>query len=283
MRLTKVALVDAGANQEADILIYKRRDPIDKALVDLDGDPRALAAAVDAALDAVQEAFASGNGDQAAALLTAAEETVDALLEVLGVADADEMAEEPLGKGALVASVTKSAEERVAELEAELTALSEMSNDDLAALKGIDVAKADAADELEKSRIEKADLSARIEKMERERRVESFVRKARDDFGDLAPAAELGAALEEVERVAPDAYKALDGVLKAVAARAATSLLFKELGGSGSDESTPFSKYESLVAKKLEANPEMSAVDAKAQVLRETPDLYKPASEVLNG
>lgn len=58
--------------------------------IDTDDDPGALAQAVDAAIDSAQVALAAGNPDQAAALLTAAEQTSDQLLEVLGVTDADE-------------------------------------------------------------------------------------------------------------------------------------------------------------------------------------------------
>lgn len=60
---------------------------------DPDEDAGALAAAVDATLDAVTAALEAGNVDQATALLTGAEATVDNLLEVLGVPDADDVAE----------------------------------------------------------------------------------------------------------------------------------------------------------------------------------------------
>jgi hypothetical protein len=63
---------------------------------DPDDDPGALAQALDAAIDAAQLALADDNPAQAAALLTAAEATSDALLAVLGLPDADE----PEGEGA---------------------------------------------------------------------------------------------------------------------------------------------------------------------------------------
>jgi hypothetical protein len=46
--------------------------------------------ALDAAIDAAQDALSEGNADQAAAILTAAEVTSDALLEMLGLPDADD-------------------------------------------------------------------------------------------------------------------------------------------------------------------------------------------------
>lgn len=215
MRLTKVALVDAGANQEADILIYKRAT-----------EPQTTEGAP------VADEISKQEHDDLAAQL--------------------------------------------AEAQATLTALDSMSPEELAALKGFEIAKADQTDELEQAKIAKADLEKRVEKMERERRVESFVRKARDDFGDLAPADELGAALEEVERVAPDAYKALDGVLKAVAARAETSLLFKELGGSGGDLATPAELAKAEIKKRVDAGEPIEK--AQRAVFSEHPDWY-PSTE----
>lgn len=59
-------------------------------MTDYDEDPGRLAQALDATIDEAQGALADGNPDQAAALLTSAEATSDALLATLGVADADE-------------------------------------------------------------------------------------------------------------------------------------------------------------------------------------------------
>lgn len=57
---------------------------------DLDDDPGALCQAVDAALDEALAAHASGEDDQGWALVVGAAATVDTLLEVLGLPDADE-------------------------------------------------------------------------------------------------------------------------------------------------------------------------------------------------
>jgi hypothetical protein len=57
---------------------------------DADEDPVALAEALDATIDAAQDALAAGNPDQAQDILVAAEQTSDTLLEVLGGDDADE-------------------------------------------------------------------------------------------------------------------------------------------------------------------------------------------------
>lgn len=58
--------------------------------VDPDENVASLALALDAVLDEVQEALAAGDTDTATALVTAAEATADALLESLGIPDADD-------------------------------------------------------------------------------------------------------------------------------------------------------------------------------------------------
>jgi len=55
-----------------------------------DTDPAVIAAAIDAALDAAQEAFAAGENDQGLALIDAASLSCDTLLALLGVTDADD-------------------------------------------------------------------------------------------------------------------------------------------------------------------------------------------------
>lgn len=52
--------------------------------------PLDLAVAVDSVLDAVQTAFSSGDIAGAQALVTAAEETTDSLLEALGSPEAED-------------------------------------------------------------------------------------------------------------------------------------------------------------------------------------------------
>lgn len=58
---------------------------------DLDEDPAALMQAVDAALDAATTALVAGELDQGLALVTAAEVSVDALLALFGIVDADDI------------------------------------------------------------------------------------------------------------------------------------------------------------------------------------------------
>ncbi len=69
--------------------------PADDMMPDSDEDPGALAQAVDAILDEVQDALAAGDVPTAVALLTGAESTIDSLLELLGLPDADDVPNGP--------------------------------------------------------------------------------------------------------------------------------------------------------------------------------------------
>lgn len=170
-------------------------------------------------------------------------------------------------------------------LQAELDALTEMSDEDLAALRGLELAKSDTPpsiddtslpEDVRKALVEADELRVRVAKMERDARLALFVRKAADDYASLAPADELGPALEEIDRVAPDAAQTLDRLLKAVAARAETSDLFKELGTTSSGKSDADSKFAALVAKAQEAGA--SRADAMEKVLKEHGhELFQPA------
>jgi hypothetical protein len=195
------------------------------------------------------------------------------------------MAAEPDQEGATVPqdTVAKSDHDTVvAELEsakAELAALTDMSNDDLAALRGIEVVKAEEETEdvlkglPEDVRKRLEDAEARVEKMERDNRVSAFKKQAEDDFGKIAPADELGVALEEIDRVAPGAAKTVNQVLKAIAARVDTSDLFKELGTSG--DAGAENEAEAAIAAEVAKG--MSRVDAIKKVFTDRPELYPAA------
>lgn len=178
-QVVKVAFVDAGANQRADVVIYKR--------------------------------------------------------------DMSKADEPQTGKEPSVADDIKKAEElaaRVSELEAEREALTSMSNDDLAVLRGIEVAKAAEPNvddvikglpEDVRKRIE--DAEATVAKMNSEMRKRDFIAKAAE-YEHVAGAAELGPVLEEIDRLAPNASKSIEQYLKGAEARLASEKLFSEHGAA---------------------------------------------------
>lgn len=82
--LRELSLAPTGWGQYAEAGVTAVRS-------DLDEDPGALMQAVDAALDAASAELLAGNLDQGLALVTAAEVSVDALLALFGVVDADDV------------------------------------------------------------------------------------------------------------------------------------------------------------------------------------------------
>ena len=218
-RITKVALVDAGANALATIEIYKRAT------------------------------------------------------------------EPPTRKEPTVAQdIQKNLDEITAErdaMQAELKALEEMPPETVAELLGLELAKRDETEEVLKGlpddvRKRLEDAEARVEKMERASRLERFTKRAGDEYGKVAEAAELGVALEEIERTAPDAYKTLETCLKAANERIEMSTVLKEVGSAGSD-SEPMAKVRARADEIRKADPTVSETEAMSKAMAESPDAQAAA------
>ena len=173
-------------------------------------------------------------------------------------------------------------EARVAELEAERAELTEMSNEDLAVLRGIELATAEVAVEDDdvlkglpedvRKRLE--DAEATIAKMTADNRAKAFLAKAKE-FEAIAPAADLAPVLETLDRVAPDLAKSLDQALKAAAARIDSSDLFKEIGANGEQDTDPQAKAKALIDAEVEKGA--TRHDAMAKVFKDNPELLYPA------
>ena len=173
----------------------------------------------------------------------------------------------------------------VAELDsakAELAALAEISNDDLAALRGFEIVASTPTEDIDKSALpesvrkapeEGEELRARVEKMEADNRRASFIAKAAD-FPLVAGADELGPALEQIDRLAPDAAQVIERTLKAANARIAEGGLFGEVGASGADGTE--SEAEALIAAEVAKGTPRH--DAIRKVFSERPELYPAQS-----
>ena len=169
----------------------------------------------------------------------------------------------------------------VAELDsakAELAALAEISNDDLAALRGFEIVKSDAEEDVLKGlpedvrkRLETAEQT--IAKMEADNRRSEFIAKAAE-FALVAGADELGPALEQIDRVAPEAAQVIERTLKAANARIAEGGLFDEVGASGAD-GTESEAEKAIAAEVAKGTPR---ADAIRKVFTDTPELYPAAS-----
>lgn len=174
-------------------------------------------------------------------------------------------------------------EARVAELEAERAELDNMTNEDLAVLRGIEVATAEVLIEDDdvlkglpedvRKRLE--DAEATIAKMEQDNRAKAFLAKAAE-FEHVAPAADLAPVLETLDRVAPEQAKALDQALKAANARISESGLFKELGVNGDQDGDANAKAEALIAAEVAKGA--TRHDAMATVFKANPELLYPVT-----
>jgi len=227
LQVTRVALVDAAANPDADILIYKSQ----------------------------HEGHEPKNQPKEAAPV------------------ADEITKADLD------AVTA---ERDA-LQAEIDALAALTDDDLAALRGFTIAKADDIEE----QINKSDLpeavrkaldeaevmKADIEKMKAEARKAEFVKKAADEYGVSDD--EFAASLEEADRVLSDAAKkSLDRTLKALAAQVDTSVLFGEAGRS---EGASGTEMLNVRAAEIEKAENIDHATALQRAMAENPEAQAAA------
>lgn len=219
-KITKVALVDAGANPDADFVFYKAAEP-------LTGTEAPVA-------DDIKK-----NLDEATA--------------------------------------------RIAVLEAERTALNEMSDDDLAAIRGFVIAKAETV-EIDKSalpeEVRKAlengeKLAVRVAKMEADARVESFQKVAAGLYAKVGDTDEIGAALAAISD-----DKVRGSVEKALAAaneRIDMGTILKTVGKDGDAETDPIAKAQARAVEIRKANPELSVTDALSAAMREDPATAKDA------
>jgi len=188
-------------------------------------------------------------------------------------------------KEAPVAADTEELTARVAELESERQALADMPIEDIAALRGDDLTKFAKADEEPedvmkgvpadvRKRLE--DAEARVAKMEADGRRKEFIAKAAD-YTHVGGADELGVALEQIDRLAPEAAPVIERAFKAANARIAESGLFSEFGAGGdvTESDDPSDKASAMVEKFVADG--MDRHVAVAKVFTENPDLFQPA------
>ncbi len=147
----------------------------------------------------------------------------------------------------------------------------------------LDALRAEApADEIDKSELPESVRKAlergeenerRIAKMESDARVASFVALAKSDYANVGPADDLGPALEEMDRLTPDAAKVITQTLKAANARIEASGVFSELGSGGDGEAG--NGAEALIAAEVEKGT--ARHDAIAKVFSAHPELWQSA------
>lgn len=199
--------------------------------------------------------------------------------------DDTEPGEATTNEEAPVAADTEELTARVAELESERQALDTMTIEDIAALRGDDLTKFAKADDEEPEDVMKGvpadvrkrleDAEARVAKMEADGRRKEFIAKAAD-YTHVGSADELGVALEQIDRLAPEAAPVIERAFKAANARIAESGLFAEFGAEGDGaEQSGVAKAEALIDKFVADG--MPRHEAITKVFTENPDLYEPA------
>lgn len=189
------------------------------------------------------------------------------------------------------AKLDKGLAEKVLRMESDLSAAQEtiktldgLSNDDIAALKGFEIAKATAEEEVLKglspevrARIEKAESDAkaaadRLDAIEKAQKVEQIEKRL--DGDDIPMAKALAPVIAQMD----DANaKIVTQVLKATAARADVSNLYKELGQEA-PPATPQEQASAAIAERLAKGE--SVVDAQKAVFAEHPEWYPTAKTV---
>lgn len=302
LRLDRVDLVDAGANPEAHIVLYKR--------VFTPEQRRQLAATGEAMSDgsfpivnttdlsnAIQAYGRAGN--QAAAkrhIISRARAlgAVDQLPPDWNVAKADdgtsngeemdfdvttldETAQAAFSSletahGEILAE-RDAATARIAELEAELAKAAEPQDvpeaDDI--LKSL---PSEVRERLEKAEQDAAANAERIAKMEHENRLRDFIAKAETDFNNIGGATEVGTLIASIsEQVDGDTFKQLVTYLKSANALITEGEVFKERGNAGAPSGFE-AKVAELAKAKQADNPGLSLAAARTAVMSENSDLY---------
>ena len=298
--ITKVALVDDGANPDADFVFYKA-STVGKGLMVNDLRERLSAA--------VRDKFATADDDwtyvddidldESSAIYSQDDRfyrvgySLDANDDVTLSGDSIEVERQveylPVGKASkphkkeagMADDIKKNLDEataRIAELEAERTALDELTNDDLAALKGFEIAKVDPQVEVLKGLPENVrkrleDSEAKIAKMEADARVATFRKRAADEYAKVGDTDEIGDALAAI-----DSADVRAKVEKALAAANERIDLAKILTVAGKDGDAavgddPVAKVRAKVEEIRKADPDKSLADATAEALRADPAL----------
>ena len=282
-RLDEISLVDVGANQRANIAIWKRAAPAIKALSFAEA-----RAKMDAeretwqytdVLHQVMRSIMEDDEMDGAAKRELMDRSIDEFAaEMKGAMPAivkhesgdNQMATKPFDPKSLspegqaaFAEVTKRAETAEAKV-AELTP------------PPAPVLPAEVQKRLDETEKRAKEAEERIAKMELTNRTAEFVQKAKgythlpikaETFGPILRKAQDG------EKLTEDEAKELDRVLSAANEAQRTGALFQEVGVGGEAEGSATAKVAKLAAKAREANPKMSETQARAEVYKTNPGL----------
>lgn len=247
LEITRVDTVDAGANPEADIVLFKRAQG-------------GTAPSLKTTEVTVPEAIDKSKLDEPIQKhLTELETQVTTLTKERDDAKAE------------IDKVKKDHDDLTAEVEKlKKGAASDPDPDPEDVLKSL---PAEVRKRLEDAETAAKDSADRIAKMERDNAERSAIAKAKSDYEHLGDAETLGKALVEIEaKVDAELVKSLHTVLKGANAKIGEGALFEEVGKNRS-----LSANENLDAKVSEVMKRDSISKAKATevVMTENPELFE--------
>ena len=262
LRITRVDRVAAGANPEAEIVLFKRAE-------------------LDEMQTSTPEAIMLPDQENAVASETIPSEEQTMSETITADAPALEVDERIAAieaeRDALVAKVAdlEAAAQIVADLEETPVEVAPLDEEEI--LKALDPAM---RERIEKAELDRAVLTERVAKMEDDAATAEFVAKAAEFKTVNSDAERLGALLKDVAKnCAAESAVTLDEVLKGTAGRLdeAQRLITAELGSvAGLDSTDAGQRIESL-AKARSAESGVSMPVATAAILNENPDLYEQA------
>ena len=262
LRITRVDRVAAGANPEAEIVLFKRAE-LDETQTET----------LEASMLSDQE------NATASETIPSEEQTMSETITADAPAlEVDErIAAIEAERDALVAKVAdlEAAAQIVAEVEETVAEVAPLDEEEI--LKALDPS---VRERIEKAESERAALVERVAKMEDDAATAEFIAKAAEFKTVNSDADRLGALLKDVAKnCTAESAVTLDEVLKGTAGRLdeAHRLITAELGSvAGLDSTDAGQRIESL-AKARSAESGVSMPVATAAILNENPDLYEQA------
>jgi hypothetical protein len=119
------------------------------------------------------------------------------------------------------------------------------------------------------------ELESKIEKMEEEKRIKEFIAKA-DGYTHLPKTDKFYMLLKEMdEKLSPETFEAVEGILKAADAGLKESNLFVEVGSTTAIEGTPEGKLMAMAKDKVTKSDGMTIEQAMAEVTLAHPEIYE--------
>ena len=119
------------------------------------------------------------------------------------------------------------------------------------------------------------ELESKIEKMEEEKRIKEFIAKA-DGYTHLPKTDKFAMLLKEMdEKLSPESFAAIEGIMKAADAGLKESNLFVEVGSTTAIEGTPEGKLMAMAKDKVTKSDGMTIEAAMAEVTLAHPEIYE--------